>query len=96
MRRCASSWTRSSVCVVAFSVITMATGTIFVLHRAVRDSYSVQKVCPYFHTALKQNKTSPLSGVPYLGLHSFIIFTCYFNMHIEASSVTERNVYCQS
>lgn len=72
MRRCASSWTRSSVCVVAFSVITMATGTIFVLHRAVRDSYSVQKVCPYFHIALKQNKTSPLSGLTYLGLQGTV------------------------
>lgn len=49
--RCVSSWSHCSVCVDAFSVITMATGTIFVLHRAVTDSYSVQRVCPYFKIA---------------------------------------------
>lgn len=54
--RCVSSWSHHSVCVNVFSVVTMATGTIFVLHRAVRDCHSVLRVCPYFKTACCRNR----------------------------------------
>lgn len=70
---CASSWSRFfSVCVNVFSVIAMATGTIFVLHRAVSGSYSVTGSLFHFKTCIKDMLS--MTSVPTQGEARSIYF----------------------